>query len=309
MMNTEEEEHLESAELEFDPEEEDIEDHAIMSGKQYTILNSNLNIVLQCLIDSSTFSNSHFSKDDVEFLLKSQKTNMKTLITNEVTQLQTRLTDNMTYYTFGITKVQNVARERHVIFGKMLTSSKESILLKIKDLVNMVTEEITKLDKFCLRLQQNVDVLLGATRTLIKDICAFNKGYAVELKLKKESEGNMITRNLVLRLPTNAPHPLMFVSQARDKGGSSKYGCEDNGKVAGKVFTTQIPIPISVKPILTASTTTPKIEVELRSKKGLNINEGGSGSSTFKLVATLEPKGKGKDVHVEPFEEKKKILQ
>lgn len=67
--------------------------------------------------------------------------------------------------------------------------------MKIKDLVNMVTKEITKLDKFCLRLQQNVDVLLGATRTLIKDICAFNKGYAVELKLKKESEGNMITRS------------------------------------------------------------------------------------------------------------------
>lgn len=101
----------------------------------------------------------------------------------------------------------------------------------------------------------------------------------------------------------------MFVSQARDKGGSSKYGCEDKGKVAGKVFTTQIPISISVKPILTASTTTPNIEVELQSKKGLNINEGGSGSSTFKLVATLEPKGKGKGVHVEPFEEKKKILQ
>lgn len=126
MKNTEEEEHIEFAELEFDPEEEDIEDHAIMSGKQYTILNSNLNIVLQFLNDTSTFSNSHLSKDDVEFLLKSQETNTKTLITNEVTQLETRLTENMTYYTFGITEVQNVACERHVIIEKMLTSSKES---------------------------------------------------------------------------------------------------------------------------------------------------------------------------------------
>lgn len=67
-------------------------------------------------------------------------------------------------------------------------------------------------------------------------------------------------------------------------------------------------------PILTTSTTksTPNVEVDmskLQSKKGLNINEGGLGSSTIKHVATSDPSGKGKDVQVEPSEEEKKRLQ
>ena len=43
-------------------------------------------------------------------------------------------------------------------------------------------------------------------------------------------------------------------------------------------------------------TTTPNVEVDmskLQSKKGLNINDEGSSSSTFKPDATSESKGKG----------------
>lgn len=39
MMNAEEDGHIEFGELDFDPEEENVEDHAIMFGKQYEILN------------------------------------------------------------------------------------------------------------------------------------------------------------------------------------------------------------------------------------------------------------------------------
>lgn len=45
MLNAEEDEHIEVDELEFDPTKEDIKDHAIMYGKQYKILNSNLNTI------------------------------------------------------------------------------------------------------------------------------------------------------------------------------------------------------------------------------------------------------------------------
>lgn len=41
----------------------------------------------------------------------------------------------------------------------------------------------------------------------------------------------------------------------------------------------------------------------------MDINEGGSGSSTVKPIATFEPNGKGKGVHVEPTGKEKRILQ
>lgn len=40
-------------ELEFNPEENNVEDHDIMSSKQFNILNSKLNFNLQFLKDSS----------------------------------------------------------------------------------------------------------------------------------------------------------------------------------------------------------------------------------------------------------------
>lgn len=57
----------------------------------------------------------------------------------------------------------------------------------------MVSKEIKKLDKFCVGIKDNVDVLIGAKWTLVDDICAFNKYYAADLKLKKEFDGNAFT--------------------------------------------------------------------------------------------------------------------
>lgn len=62
MTNTEEDERIKFYELEFDPEEEDVEDHTIMSGMQYTVLNSKLSIIIQFLNDSSAFTASFVSK-------------------------------------------------------------------------------------------------------------------------------------------------------------------------------------------------------------------------------------------------------
>lgn len=91
------------------------------------------------------------------------------------------------------------------------------------------------------------------------------------------------------------------MSQGGYNGGSSKDGGEDRVKVFEKVISTQILIPFSKKPILTTSTTTATLNVDvnmsrLQSKKGLNIKEGVSGYLIVKLVAIFEPKDKGKGV-------------
>lgn len=42
--------------------------------------------------------------------------------------------------------------------------------------------------------------------------------------------------DIVLPLPTKAPHPSMLVSQGGDKGGLSKYGGKDKEKLSGRQF-------------------------------------------------------------------------
>lgn len=81
-----------------------------------------------------------------------------------------------------------------------------------------------------------------------------------------------------------------------------------------KVFSTQILIPVSKKPIITTSKTiaTSKFKIDmsnLQSKKWLNLNEGGVDSSNVTIVESSKPKGKGKGVQVEPTKEDKKKLQ
>lgn len=56
---------------EFDSEEANMDDNAIMSGKQYKILNSIRNSIVQFINDNSGKSN--LSGKQVEFLWKSQE--------------------------------------------------------------------------------------------------------------------------------------------------------------------------------------------------------------------------------------------
>lgn len=106
MMNAKEDEHIDFSELEFDPDEEDVEYHAIMPGKQYKILNSKLNTLLQFLNDSSAFTTSFVVGEDVEFLLKGQETKMKNLVDKAISQLETRLSIYMSSFTYDIIKIK-----------------------------------------------------------------------------------------------------------------------------------------------------------------------------------------------------------
>lgn len=68
----------------------------------------------------------------------------------------------------------------------MVTSSKESIISKVQELVDLFSKEVMKLDKFSVEIKDNVDIPMGATRTLIEDIRAFNKKHVGDMMVKKE---------------------------------------------------------------------------------------------------------------------------
>lgn len=58
-------------ELEFDPEEEDIPDHMMMSGKQFKILNNKLNTIIQSQADAWGICS--MSSMDVDIMLKTSE--------------------------------------------------------------------------------------------------------------------------------------------------------------------------------------------------------------------------------------------
>lgn len=68
---------------------------------------------------------------------------------NAVAKLESRLNVNKTSYKYDITEIQNVLG-RDMKYLRRWGTLQESVVLKIKHLIDMVTKEITKLDKFCL---------------------------------------------------------------------------------------------------------------------------------------------------------------
>lgn len=68
--------------LEFNPDEDNVEDHVRISGKQYMILNYKINSIIQFLNDSAGKSN--VNGEEVKFLLKSQEPRTRTLIDDVV---------------------------------------------------------------------------------------------------------------------------------------------------------------------------------------------------------------------------------
>lgn len=80
------------------------------------------------------------------------------------------MTDKMSSYKFDFKEVQNVARERHELVYNRLNSLKESLDLRIKELVDLVTKEVSKLEKLWNGIPKTVKVLLGAMTTLIEDV-------------------------------------------------------------------------------------------------------------------------------------------
>ncbi|CAI9299876.1 unnamed protein product [Lactuca saligna] len=96
LLNNEEDELVEFAELKLDPEEVNVDDNSIMSRKQYKILNFKLNIILLSLNDN--VGKSSMSGEGGEFLVKSQELKMKTLINSIVINLEESLATQSSSY-------------------------------------------------------------------------------------------------------------------------------------------------------------------------------------------------------------------
>lgn len=72
--------------------------------------------------------------------------------------------------------------------------SKESIESKLKEFNDLFSNKVKKLDKFYEGFKYKVDVLIGATQTMIEDVCASDKDYVRALKEKKDADGQVFSK-------------------------------------------------------------------------------------------------------------------
>lgn len=96
-------------ELEFNLEEENLDDNAIISGKQHKILNSKLNSILQFLNESVGKSN--FGGEEVEFLLKSHESQFRSLLDSVVEGVYECLATQSRTFKHENKKLHDVAHE------------------------------------------------------------------------------------------------------------------------------------------------------------------------------------------------------
>lgn len=129
--------------------------------------------------------------EEVEYLLKSQDSRTKALINGVDKRINEQLALHSQTFNHQFEKLQDGACERHALFEKLVTTSKISIELKIKEFHDMFSTEFNKLDKFCENVKDKVGVLIGATRTMIEEICDFNKDYVDSLNEKIEKDGKV----------------------------------------------------------------------------------------------------------------------
>ncbi|CAI9290397.1 unnamed protein product [Lactuca saligna] len=95
-----------------------------------------------------------------------------------------RLDDNIKSFKFDIFKVQNVARERHELLEKQLSTLKESIELKIQGLYDLISSKFKNTRDFCYGVRLNVDRLISTVNTLLEDVQAFNVEYKAKIEKK-----------------------------------------------------------------------------------------------------------------------------
>ncbi|CAI9266780.1 unnamed protein product [Lactuca saligna] len=115
------------ASIEFDPNEEDVPDHMLMSGKQFKILNRKLNSLLQLQVYGG--GKDSVSGIEVDVMLKAQEH----CIQDKLDQIykNNELRDKSKFESFNgaLRALKDVAKERHVMYVQDVKTIRENVNL------------------------------------------------------------------------------------------------------------------------------------------------------------------------------------
>ncbi|CAI9289560.1 unnamed protein product [Lactuca saligna] len=131
------------AKIQFNPEEEDIFDDLIMSGKQFKILNSKMNSLFQIVADNE--GKHYVTGTEMDYLMKAQESQLRNLIADIEQKQAELLAFHSKTYDYKIQSLHDNDKARHDIFMESLNETKEPLDVKVVELKSLMTKEIKKL--------------------------------------------------------------------------------------------------------------------------------------------------------------------
>lgn len=130
------------ADLQFDPEEDNVPNNMLMSSKQCKILNNKHKSILQ--IQADTRGIKFVLGIEVEYMFKSQKNRLKTMMENIKQQHVERLKLHVSNFEYEISKLCDVAKVCNENFVERIKKVEESVNLKVAELKCEMTKEVEK---------------------------------------------------------------------------------------------------------------------------------------------------------------------
>lgn len=143
--------------LQFDSEEEEIQDHILMSGKQFKILNRKLNAIIQSQADSG--SKSFMSGVEVEYLIKEAEKHILEKVDQVDKNTELRIQAQGSTFSGVVKELKAVTKERHVLFVQDVKKVREDVNFKIHELKNEIAKELKDIHSQHLEVLKQVDVV------------------------------------------------------------------------------------------------------------------------------------------------------
>lgn len=130
-----------------------------MSGKEFKILNSKINSLLQVTAD--TGGKNYVTGAKMDYLLKAQESCVLNLIKGIDKKQAERLDFHFKSFNYEIQKLHDDDKVQHTLFMEKVNETKESLFVKVVEIKSLITEEFKKMDENYKELHGKVDVFLG----------------------------------------------------------------------------------------------------------------------------------------------------
>ncbi|CAI9281857.1 unnamed protein product [Lactuca saligna] len=146
--------------IESDPDEEDIPDHILMSGKQFKIPNWKYNSLLQLQEDGG--GKHSVSGNKVDVMLKAQEHQIQDNIDQIDKNIELRIKDQSKTFNGALRALKDDMKETHLLYVQDVKTIHENVDLKIQELRDDMKKEIIVLTHNYSNLHTKVDIIFDA---------------------------------------------------------------------------------------------------------------------------------------------------
>lgn len=105
-------------------------------------------------------------------------------------KLAKRLVFHSESFDYEIRNLRDVSKERHDLFIEHVTTTKESLNIKIAKLKSLLSKEVNKMEENYTLLNGKIDVIVGAITKLVE----FNTKYTKYFEAKLENDKKVIVK-------------------------------------------------------------------------------------------------------------------